>query len=452
MCLMKMTNKLGLGSNSRYKIGVLTCIVGYLAYCAYENFSDDNSNINNIRNNRKYKTKGLKRTNGVTCYLNSIFLILSNSTSFIAYINSIDQAKNKLLENKGAIDLPLHEFLHDVLTQLLIDDPETNISEGLYLSRERIISLEKILNFSLLKQNDWLEVLEKMIHTLDKERKTLLQASPEIQNLTFPFEYKTKLSTYCAKCKQNAEKGSQLNKQDDEQSFLLINLDFAYKKSEYKSLNFIDLVERSMYQQIEDYTCSYCTLSNYISKTKDISFGLKDICINTDLRNTFNVDILTKYHVKTTLIKKQDIIRYPKLLFFNLNRFAYSYSGISNRDTSTYFDFDKRIVMNNSSYQLNTLVKHSGNAKVGGHYQVFNRKPIVLKEKVDGEVKYHLKYTPITDDTISERIGKDIDLGNKLSKDYWLINDDKVKDKSLASDINPHDSNMIVGLVYESGV
>lgn len=444
-----MKSMLELPSNSKYKVGFVACLVSYLGYCLYETLSVDNRSLNNTRNNRKYKTKGLKRTNGVTCYLNSIFLILSNSSGFITYTNDIHQAKKKLLKNKDVIELPLHDYLHDVLIQLLIDDPGRNISEGLYLSREKIYTLERILNFSLLKQNDWLEVLEKMIHTLDKERNLLSHASPEARKISSPFEYKAKLSNYCAKCRQSAEKGSQLNKQNDEESYLLINLDFAYKKSDYKNLTLVDLIERSMYQQIEDYTCSYCTLSNYISTTKDTSFDLKNICINTDLGNTLDVDVLAKYQVKTTLIKKQDIISYPKLLFFNLNRFSYSYSGISNRDTSTYFHFDKTISMRSNSYQLNTLIKHSGNARVGGHYQVFNRKPIVVKEKVGGEVKYHLKCSPETDDTISESKGKDIDLANKLSKDYWLINDDRVKDKSLFSDINPYDSNMIVGLVYE---
>lgn len=444
-----MTNNLGFVNYSKYKIGIVTCLVSYLAYCLYENFHKDQRKLNNVRNNRRYKTKGIKRTNGVTCYLNSIFLMLSNSISFIDYINNINQAKKDLLENGEVLYLPLHEFLHDVLIQLLTDKPEESISNGLYISREKIFCLEKILNFSLLKQNDWLEVLEKIIHILDKEKHKLTNISAEQQSIASPFQYNAKTSTYCSKCKQQAEHGSQLNKQDDDNVFLLINLDFAYKKTEYKNSSLISLIEKSMYQQIEDYTCSYCTLKNYILKTKDTTFDLKGICLNTDLRDTFNVDFTTKYQVKTTLIKRKDIIDYPRLIVFNLNRFAYNYSGISNRDTSTYFNFDKEMILNNTIYQLNTLVKHSGNAKIGGHYQVFNKKPVVLKEKVDGEIKYRLKHTPVTEETKSLKNSKDIDLGDKLNKDYWLINDDNVKDKSLMLDINPYDSNMIVGLVYE---
>lgn len=437
---------------SKYKLASISFVSVYLLYCAYENvIKKDKKLIDESKNNRRYKTRGLKRTSGVTCYLNCIFLLLSNSPKFILYLNEILQISKSIdNENRNSI-VPLHQFIFDVLQKLLIDKPGENVSNGLFLPKEKLYILERLINHSLLRQNDWLEILGSMIEVMDFERKYLIKSLAQPVEISFPFKFESEICTYCAKCKKTAEVGSQLNKHDDD-LFLFVNLDFAFKKDEYRNLAFSQLIEKNMYEQIEHYTCSYCTLENYQNKTGDKSIDIRNIFINTDFKEIYQLDIPSKYSIKTTLIKKREITEYPSLLIFNLNRFAYNHSGISQRDTNTYYNFDKEVVIGEASYKLRALIKHAGNAKLGGHYQIFNKKPTVLKEKTaDKEVVYNLKYKPLlhVKEPNFVRKQKTIDLGDYLNKDFWLINDDSVKERSLDFDINPYDSNMIVGLIYE---
>lgn len=416
--------------------------------------------------NRRKETTGIKRA-GITCYLNTILQVLCASDRFVNYLRDAHQSYVQFKSNyyDGASFFNLHILLSEIVSKLQ-DDFKT-----IYINTDEIRHLESLLGVRLLEQCDWLEIFEKIIEVLEKERTafelclktnfnsdgTTEQKSPyKLEQL--PFYGLISRRAYCFSCKKVARPA--FSKITDNEKVFSLAVDMT--DSRYKKDTFQERLIKSMYEEIDSYSCSYCSIKQKIESNSFVEPFLKkkfedgDICINDELGLTQNA------LVKTTLVRASKFVEFPKMLQISLNRFKCSRTGLFTRITDFYCDFPKYLSLYGHTYRLNNLVSHAGGVKNGGHYQVYSKKVSLIKNKYKDKetgklalVAYCLWNTVAENATSTSNPGlalmssQKYDPFEKDLNDYWLINDHKCKQVSLIYDINPGASNSITGLVYE---
>ncbi|OBA27254.1 hypothetical protein HANVADRAFT_2086, partial [Hanseniaspora valbyensis NRRL Y-1626] len=354
----------------------------------------------------------------------------------------------------------------------------------LFINISEIRHLERILGTSLLEQSDWLEILERIVVTLEKENHKinttrLINNNNNNSNKNnnnnngdkklpeLPFYGTLSTRSYCSICKNTARPNSKLMVENERKNSILIDMT---TQDEYKNDTFEQILTRSLCDIVQDYTCSYCSIKRKIDKKDNVSnltkrkFENGNIYINDD--DVIDTESLTRNDlIKSNLVKINKFVKYPETLILSLNRFKCNYNGQFIRVNNIYCDFPKFLNFNGNNYRLNNLVKHSGGVRTGGHYQVYKKKPLLIKNKYKNKktnklelINFELKNklvdieTNLNSNDLSELklvSSKEYDPFNKNVNDYWLVNDDKCKEVSLLYDINPYDSNNITSLIYE---
>lgn len=421
--------------------------------------------------NQNKETTGIKRL-GLTCYLNTALQVLASNDKFIEYLKNMDILLDNALKNNGGNDfnfefLQIHFFLYDIIKRL------QEGYESLYINISEIRRLERILGTNLLEQSDWLEILERIVDTLEKENLKIDTTRLSKNNNgdkklpELPFYGTLSTRSYCSICKKTARPNSKLMVENERKNSILVDMT---TQDEYKNDTFEQILTRSLCDVVQDYTCSYCSIKRKIDKKDNVSnitkgkFEKGNIYINDD--DVIDIESLTRSDlIKTNLVKINKFVKYPETLIISLNRFKCNYNGQFIRVNNIYCDFPKFLNFNGHNYRLNNLVKHSGGVRTGGHYQVYKKKPLLIKNKYKSKetnklelINYELKnrLVDVKNDLNSNDLSelklvssKEYDPFSKNVNDFWLVNDDKCKEVSLLYDINPYDSNNITSLVYE---
>ncbi|XBW36365.1 hypothetical protein QEN19_001943 [Hanseniaspora menglaensis] len=422
--------------------------------------------------NRNKETTGIKRV-GVTCYLNTVLQVLNTSDKFIFYLKNA-YMHIKVLDsirayNKHDDVYKLHVFLFDVISRL------QDGNKSICINIKEIRQLETIMGITLLQQNDWLEILEKLVDVLERERKILAsclknyqksehyvniqqQITKSDQLLQLPFYGMLAIKSYCSSCKKK-----QRPRKNETQSEKILSLMIDMTQIDSTNNSFEKAFTKSFYENIEAYNCSYCSLSFLVERNKNIDPTLKRRFDNDDIFINDEIKLKNDQIIKTNLVRMSKFTKYPDILIVSLNRFKWTYNQQFLRVHDVYTDFPKILYLHGHKYKLINLVKHSGGVRTGGHYQVFRRKPTLIKNKytniktkklelIDYDLKNRIdmqKKQKNVDDSMKLNSSLEFDPSEKDLNDFFLINDEKSKQTSLLYDINPNHSNSITGVVYE---
>lgn len=416
--------------------------------------------------NRRKETTGIKRA-GVTCYLNTVLQVLCTSDRFISYLRDVNRSyvEFKSKDSDGPSFFKLHILLSEIVSKLQGD------LRTIYINTGELRHLESLLGMRLLEQCDWLEIFGRIAQILEAERTAFehrLKSNVECKGTTeeesssnlkhLPFYGILATTAYCFSCKNPARSTS--TKMTENEKVFSLSVDMT--DSRYEKDTFQERMIKSMCEEIESYSCSFCSLKRKLASKSFVEPFLKKKFEDGDIRINDELGLAQNDLVKTTLVRTSKFVEFPEMLQISLNRFKCTRTGLFTRITDIYCDFPKHLTLYGHTYRLNNLVSHAGGVKNGGHYQVYSKKPPLIKNKYKAKetgklalVAYELMNTVAENSASTSLPGlalmssKKYDPFEKDLNDYWLINDQKCRQASLLYDINPSASHSITGLVYE---
>ncbi|GAV53665.1 hypothetical protein ZYGR_0AK01670 [Zygosaccharomyces rouxii] len=312
--------------------------------------------------------------------------------------------------------LPLHRSLASMLEQL-----QRPITAPRHLSVWPLLhSLEVIFNARISSgQNDAHELTQVILETLQKEnnkvREFVKNRELPINIPEIPFRGKSADHLVCTACRNSSKvRVTQFNM-----------LPLAVPQA--ISAKLAEMVSDNQVESIEGYSCLTCKVGKILENEKgrdpsryetteqnilaSLTKAFPNLTINDDLSedlmnyiNGYNRDGLVTSQLKSTIVKKNVVVDTPQVLLIHLSRSMFNGTSYTRNPCAVNFDEilhlqeqviqnDRCVGINNVTYQLKAIVKHSGSHSQG-HYQCYRHKPDLVK---DIDTHAVINRTPVID-------------------------------------------------------
>lgn len=399
------------------------------------------------------------------CYANSSIQALACLDHLTEYLNRF--LKDLYSEDNNLEQLKREYHIHFVLADIL-QRLQRPISSKEVISVKPIKqTLEYVFKSKISsEQNDAQEFTNAVLDTLKQEYERFSRMMDT--NLLFPFEGRTGTQLVCLNCHGTSEL--------KEQEFLI----YQTVAPQTYSTTLNKLLSEDQTDIVSDYKCLRCMtrmiLENERHSTSDnnsepleyLTKHYESLLINSDVPEEimnyikmYNKNGCIPYSKGSKVIKRSIVIKSPNELVIHISRSMFNGSSTTRNGCRLSFDENieipeqlvqdnKCVSINNVSYKLKSIVKHTG-THYQGHYQCFRHKPNFVTER---ETKKVTNMSPTITTPEQEQISfpkantkKFKRIKSVVTKSFWKISDSSVEETSLNNVMN--ETKYVYMLYYE---